>query len=257
MPEFWREKHVLITGATSGIGRALVDEVITRGGRVSALGRRTELLEQVTTQYGDMVACAGVDVADRVALQTAVDQVALKLGPVDVLIACAGLYRKTAGAAFDAARAEQVFRTNVIGVSNALGAVLPAMVQRQAGHLCAVSSLGGLLSLPAAGAYCASKAAVATLMKSVRLDVEPLGIHVLTVYPGFVDTAMITDHERRTQRGIWPAEKAARRILWAIERGKREDAFPFSLWLEIKLASWLSWPLYRWAMKSVPPMEET
>lgn len=257
MPDFWRDKHVLITGATSGIGRALVDEAIARSARVSAIGRRAALLEQIATQHGDKVACAAADVGDRTALQAAVDTASLELGPVDVLIACAGVYRKTDGAAYDAARAEQVFRTNVIGVSNAVGAVLPTMIQRQAGHLCAVSSLGGLLSLPAAGAYCASKAAVATMMKSLRLDVEPRGIHVTTVYPGFVDTAMITDHERRTQRGIWPAEKAAQRILKAIERRKREDAFPLGLWLEIKLASWLSWPVYRWAMKSVPPMEET
>ena len=260
MADFWRDKHVVITGASSGIGEALAREAVAQRAKVSMLARRqdrlTAIAEQLQNAAGSITSRA-TDVTNRGQLAEAITDLEREFGPVDVLIANAGVYRKTDGAAFDAERAASVFQTNVIGVSNALGAVLPGMVARRRGHVCAVSSLGGLLSLPAGGAYCASKAAVATLMKSIRVDVEPHGVRVTTVYPGFVDTPMITDHERRTLRGIWTAERTARRILAAIAHGKREDAFPLALWLEIKLASYLPWWLYRRVMRTVPPMEDT
>ncbi|HTN74460.1 MAG TPA: SDR family NAD(P)-dependent oxidoreductase [Pirellulaceae bacterium] len=260
MPEFWRGKHVIITGASSGIGSALALVVAARGANVGLIARRAEPLQELATKLqatGASVASQTADVTDSAGLTAAVHSLETTLGPCEVLIANAGVYRKTSGAAYDAARAEQVFRTNLIGVSNALGTVLPGMVSRKRGVVCAVSSLGGRLPLPAGGAYCASKAAIAMLMQSVRLDVEASGIQVTTVFPGFVDTTMITDHERRTLRGLFTAPQAAQRIAWAIERGRREYAFPWSLWLEITVASLLPWSVYRWVMKSVPPMEET
>ncbi len=260
MADFWRDKHVIVTGASSGIGAALALAAAARGAKVGLIARRAEKLSELAQQLsaaGRQVAWQRADVVDRVGLATAIGHLEQTLGPADVLIANAGLYRKTDGAAYDSQRAEHVFQTNIIGVSNAVGAVLSGMVSRRRGHVCAVSSLGGLLSLPAGGAYCASKVAVATLLKSIRVDVAPHGVQVTTVFPGFVDTPMITDHERQTLRGVWTAERTACRILSAIERGRREDCFPFLLTLEIKLASILPWWLYRRVMKTVAPMEET
>ena len=106
-----------------------------------------------------------------------------------------------------------------LGTLHAIAAVLPGMVRRQRGHLAAVSSLAGLLGLPGAAAYCASKQAVVTLMQSLRLDLHRLGIRVTVVCPGYVDTAMITEEERATVRGLVSADDAALRVAWAIERG--------------------------------------
>jgi NAD(P)-dependent dehydrogenase (short-subunit alcohol dehydrogenase family) len=213
-----------------------VDEIVAAGGR--AVG-------------------AIADVRDFTAVRSAVQTLEGTLGPVDVAIANAGVYRLSDGANYDAERAEQVFATNVIGASHTLAAVLPAMVARKRGRVCAVSSMGALLALPGGGAYCASKAAIAMLMKSIRLDVERHGVRATTVFPGYVDTPMITDHERRTLKGLLTAQQAAEKILRAIERGRREAYFPFGLWLECRLAGWLPWPLYRAVMKNVPMMEET
>jgi NADP-dependent 3-hydroxy acid dehydrogenase YdfG len=181
MPDYWRDKHVIVTGASSGLGRALALAAAERGARVGLIARREALLTELAREIdspGERVAQAAADVGEREILLAAVAQLESRLGPCDVLIACAGLYRKTDGAAYDANRVEQVFRTNVVGVSNALAAVLPGMVARRQGQVCAVSSLGALLALPAGAAYCASKAAVATLMKSIRLDVAPHGVRV-------------------------------------------------------------------------------
>jgi short-subunit dehydrogenase len=205
---------------------------------------------------GSTVAFAAADVRVWDEVRAAVGELEATLGPCEVAIANAGVYRITHGATYDPHRAEQVFATNVIGVSHTLGAVLPGMVERKRGHVCAVSSIGALLSLPGGGAYCASKAAVATLMKSLRLDVAPHNVRVTTVFPGFVDTPMITDAERQ-QRGVLSAAAAAEKILQAIERNRREMYFPFGMWLECKVASWLPWPIYRAVMKRVAPLEET
>lgn len=251
---------MLITGASSGIGRALAARAASKGARIGIIARRQAVLEAVAGEIkasGGQAAWEAVDVTDRLALAASVARLETALGPCDVLVANAGVYRKTDGAAYDAARAAEVFSANIIGVSNSLGAVLPGMVARRHGHLCAIASLGALLSLPAGGAYCASKAAVATLMKSIRLDVAKHGVSVTTVFPGFVDTPMITDHERQTLRGVYSADASARHILWAIERGCREHSFPFGLWLECWLGGKLPWWLYKRIVGSVPPMEET
>lgn len=259
MSDYWRDKHVLITGASSGLGRALALAAAQRGARVGIIARRRELLKELAAELKSSGAQTSLAVADvRVGdeVRAAVSDLETSLGPCDVAIANAGVYRITHGATYDPLRAEQVFATNVLGVSHTLGAVLPGMVARKRGHVCAVSSIGALLSLPGGGAYCASKAAVATLMKSLRLDVAPHQVRVTTVFPGFVDTPMITDAERK-QRGVMSAAVAAEKTLRAIERNRRESYFPLGMWLECKVASWLPWPIYRAVMQRVAPLEET
>ncbi|KKK47671.1 hypothetical protein LCGC14_3152820, partial [marine sediment metagenome] len=111
--------------------------------------------------------------------------------------------------------------------------------------------------LPGAGAYFASKAAVVTLLESLRVDLHPLGVKVTTVCPGFVDTPMITEEERATLSGLMTAEDTARRISRAIERGRCEDWFPWHTRLSARLARLLPFGLYRRVMSHIPAMEET
>jgi len=257
---FWSGKCVLVTGASSGIGRAVSLDVARRGAKLGLLSRRAEPLAQLA---GEIRAAGGhaefraADVTQAAPLAAAAAELEKSLGTCDVAIASAGIYKQTAGTSLDAAAVEAVIATNVLGVSNLFAAVLPSMLARGSGNLAAVASIAGLLGLPGGGAYSASKAAVVTLLQSLRLDLAPRGIRVTTILPGYVDTPMITDQERRTLRGLFTAGQAAQRIARAIERGQAEAAFPWSLWLQARLAGLLPWWAYRLAMGGVPPLEET
>ena len=256
---FWHQKCAIITGASSGIGSKLAELLAARGARVGLLARREPLLDELArliASRGGRAAFAVGDVTHLPHVQTALRALEDELGPCDVLIANAGIYRKTNGREFDPAKANAVVATNLCGVINAIGAVLPGMVERGRGHLAAVSSIAGALGLPGAAAYSASKAAVTTLLESLRVDLRPLGIKVTTICPGFVDTAMITDGDRATVKNLVSAEEAARRIARAIERGRAECWFPWSTRLSTRVARLLPCYLYDRIMVHYPEMEE-
>ncbi|HPM79641.1 MAG TPA: SDR family NAD(P)-dependent oxidoreductase [Candidatus Anammoximicrobium sp.] len=257
---FWRDKCVIITGASSGIGRALAEGLAACRARVGLVARREIHLQELAAAIasrGGRAALAAADVTVREQVFQAVGALEAELGPCDVLIANAGVYRKTPAREFDVQRAELVLTTNLLGVVYALGAVLPGMVQRQRGHLAAVASVGGMIGLPGAAAYCASKQGVVTLLQSLRADLWRTGIRVTAVCPGYVDTPMITDEERATLRGLVSADEAAWRIAWAIERGRAEYWFPWWTALEVRLARLLPPRLAARILSRYPEMEET
>ncbi|MHC4716731.1 MAG: SDR family NAD(P)-dependent oxidoreductase [Planctomycetota bacterium] len=235
---FWRGKCAIITGASSGIGRELAGQLGARGARVGLIARSATRLQEVCggiVEAGGRAAWAAADVTHSQRLAEAVGGLERQLGPCDVLIAGAGIYRVTDGVAFDAEVAARVVTTNVNGAVHAIGAVLPGMVERGRGHVAVVSSIAGLLGLPAAGAYCGSKAALIMLGRSLRLDLRHSGVKVTTICPGLVDTPLITQAERDAGKGVMPVHDAARRIIRAIERGRSECGFPVGLWLLARL----------------------
>jgi short-subunit dehydrogenase len=257
---FWPGKCVVITGASSGIGRALAEHLAPRGAKLGLIARRAELLDELTRSLvgrGAAAAYAAADVSDADAMAAAVEALQSALGPCDLLVANAGIYRKSRVQDFDAAKARAVIATNVQGTLNAIAAVLPGMIRRGSGHLAAVASIAALVALPAAGVYRASKAAVVALLDSLRVDLAPLGVRVTLIGPGFVDTPMLTGEERKTIKNLVTAEEAARRIARAVERGQAECWFPRSTWLLARAAQWLPWGLYRRIMAGYPEMEET
>ncbi len=256
---FWCKKCVIITGASSGIGKALAEHLVKQGARVGLIARRQRVLEQMKatlTSESQQVAWACADVTDSQAMTAAVQAIEQQLGACDVLIANAGIYHKTDVTRFEVLAQNAVIATNVQGVINSIGAVLPGMLQRQQGHLVAVASIAGMIGLPAAASYSASKAAVVTLFQSLRVDLQPQGIKATVVAPGFVDTPIITDEERATVKDLLTAEQAARRICQAIERNRAIDWFPWQTWLVCRLLSLAPSGLYRRLVANIPDMEE-
>lgn len=252
---FWRRKCVLITGASSGIGWSLAEHVAARGAQVGLLARRRDRLVELASRIraaGGRAEVAVADVRDPDQTSRAVASLEAALGPCDILVANAGVHRYSPGDRFSAAEANLVFATNVGGVINTLAAVLPGMVCRRGGHIVAVASLAGLLGLPEVGAYSASKAAVITLMQSLRVDLHHYGIRVTTICPGFVDTPMIADHGRDVLKCILPVDAAVRRIAAAIERGRSVYCFPTALWLAARVGRVLPEGLYRQVCKRLP-----
>jgi short-subunit dehydrogenase len=227
----WKEKVVFITGASSGIGRALAVELGRRGARLGLTARReAELLkvaEEVGRAGGEALALP-CDVRDPDAIRAAAERVRERWGRVDVLVANAGMSTTTAGTNLDAAEASDVISINVLGVVNSVAAVLPDMLRRRAGHLVAISSLASYRGMPKSGAYSASKAAVSTLFESLRVDLRKSDIDVTIIHPGFIRTPLTAGRKKKLPF-LLEVEDAARRIIRAVERRARTYAFPWQL----------------------------
>lgn len=243
---FWDGKVVFLSGASSGIGAALARFVGERGAQIGLFARRAELLAALASDIeasgGRSLALPG-DVTDRACVVNAVQQLESTLGPVDVLVANAGIGVPTPAQHFDAEAAAEIVRVNVIGASNCVAACLPSMLARRRGHLVAIASLAAFRGLPGSAAYCASKSALRTLFESLRLDVARESIRVTTILPGFVDTPM-TSNRRAALPFLLPVKEGARRIARAIERGRREVAFPWQLSIPVRLLGILPTPVY-------------
>jgi NAD(P)-dependent dehydrogenase (short-subunit alcohol dehydrogenase family) len=237
---------VLITGAASGIGRQLALDLAGEGAAVAALDLHAEPLQALAADLaGKPFAWAVADVTDREALRPAVAQLAQRLGPVDILIASAGVGCKTSALEFRPEDIETLVRVNLLGVANSIGAVLPGMLARKRGHLAALSSLASYRGLPNMAGYCASKAGLSALLDSLRVELKPEGIAVTTVCPGWVRTPMTAKIDT-PMPGILEVEDAARRILDAIRRRKAHVAFPPSSAIRVRLLRWLPAGLSDW-----------
>ena len=168
----------IVTGASSGIGRALALRLGADGYRVGLIARRRDELEarpRAIAAAGGTAAAAVADVGDRAALRAAVAEVESRLGPVDVMVANAGFGVPTRLDPLNTADVEQTFRVNVLGVIYSIEAVLPGMLARGRGHLLAISSLAAFKGLPGESAYCASKAAVNAYMEGLRIALRTAG----------------------------------------------------------------------------------
>jgi short-subunit dehydrogenase len=227
----WKGKVVLITGASSGIGRALALELGKRGARLGLTARRGEELlrlgEEIERAGGEALALPA-DVRDPAAMNEAAERVRARWGRVDVLVANAGMSSTTAGTRLNAGEVGDVISVNVLGVVNSVAAVLPGMLERGAGHLVAISSLASYRGMPKSGAYSASKAAVSTLFESLRVDLRRSGIDVTTIHPGFIRTPLTEGRKKKLPFLLEP-EDAACRIIRAVERRARTYAFPWQL----------------------------
>jgi short-subunit dehydrogenase len=253
---YWLGKSVIVSGGSSGIGRAIAIAAARSGARIGLIARKAGPLEEVAAlirEAGGAVAVAACDVTDIARVTEAIADCEHILGSADVAIASAGIHREAWP--LDAATACEVIDVNVNGTINFLAAVLPGMLARGQGAICGLASLAAVVGLPGNAAYCASKAAVAALFESLRLDCVPAGVRVTTAFPGFVDTPMITDAER-AHGGVVTADDAADRILRAIERGKAEVWFPWGTASGAWLARGLSPALRDHFLRQQPRMKD-
>jgi short-subunit dehydrogenase len=223
----------IVTGASSGIGWELARQLAASGARVGLIARRRrelELLADVIQTAGGTAVIAPADVTDREQIEQAVGTVRGSIGPIDLLIASAGIGMPTLLEPVNVADVEAMFRVNVLGLVYAFAAVLPEMLRRRSGRLAAVSSLAGYTCMPGESGYCASKAAVNSYLTGLRAHLLDRGISVTTLCPGFVQTPM-TQGSRFWMPGLLSAEEAARRMLRAVSRGRKVYNFPWLTYL--------------------------
>ncbi len=238
----------MVTGASSGIGRGVAVELSRRGAKLGLVARRTETLQEIVSEFesrgGKALAVPG-DVQDALAVRAAADRFREQLGPIDVLIANAGIGSTNDSAELRASEVAGVINVNVIGAANSVAAVVPEMVARGRGQLVVISSLAAYRGLPKSAAYCASKAAVSAFFESLRLDLQPRGIAVTIIHPGFIKTPL-TAGRHAQMPFLMELDVAVEKILRAIEKKKKSYAFPWQLASIVRAGMIMPTSMYDW-----------
>ena len=203
-----RNAHVVLTGASRGIGRELVDVLAARGARLALVARNRDALEKIVSEVGvDRARAFPCDLGDPVAIDGLITRIEADNGPVDVLVNNAGLDHTGAFTAMTAAQLRAVVDVNLIATAELCRQVAPGMTARGRGHIVNVSSIGG--SMPSAGviAYCATKAGVNQFTAGLRAELKRTGVGTTLVEIGPVATEMM-DH----LRDYGPTSRSVRRL---------------------------------------------
>ncbi len=244
---------VFITGASSGIGEALAVYYAARGATLGLVARRGEALVALNQRLGGGHACYALDVTDAPALHAAAVDFIGRFGAPDIVIANAGV---SAGTLTEHEEDLAVFRRvmdiNVFGMAATFAPFIPAM--RAAGgdsRLVGIASVAGIRGLPGAEAYSASKAAAIAYLESLRLEMRPYGIKVVTIAPGYIETPM-TEINPYNMPFLLPVDRAAERFAAAIERGTSYTVIPWPMGIVAKLLRALPNWLYDRLFTSAP-----
>ena len=251
---------VFITGASSGLGQALAKRYAAQGATLGLVARRIDKLEQLLATLGEPATsghhCYGLDVRDRVALHEAARdfiQKAEALGQqVDVVIANAGISAGTlTDKPEDFAVFEEIFDTNVLALVATFEPFTSAMIRTGKGCLVGMSSVAGVRGLPGAGAYSASKAAVSAYCESLRLELRPKGVQVVTIAPGYVKSEMTAKNAYRMPF-LMEADAFAAQAVQAIEQRKSLTVIPWQMgWVASVLRVLPNW-LYDRLLMNAP-----
>lgn len=210
----WHGRTVWLVGASSGIGRALASALHARGARVVLSARQLPALQEFVAQHPGSVALP-LDVCQPKQVQEAAQSL-LQSGTVDLVCYLAGHYLPMRAHELDLAQVLRHQEVNLSGVWHLLDALLPALLARRAGHISLVSSVAGFRGLPKSLAYGPTKAALINLAETLYLDLQPQGLGVSLINPGFVATRLTAQNDFRMPALIEP-EQAAAAILdgWA------------------------------------------
>ena len=247
MPTF---SSILITGGSSGIGRALATELAKPGVRITLIGRdqdRLDVAVQACRVKGAEAEGYILDVTDSHALTQLIDA-ADKARSLDLVIANAGI---SGGAGSDAKDADQTRRINITGVIDTVLPAAAAMRTHGHGRIGIVSSLAGFRGMPTAPAYSASKVAVKAWGDAIRPGLAKDGIGLSMIYPGFVESR-ITDANNFPMPMLMKAPHAAEIIHRGLAAGKHAIAFPWPMMLMMRLLSALPGPLFDALMARAP-----
>lgn len=252
-------KRVFITGASSGLGEALARRYAEQGAILGLVARRRELLEQLigSLPNAGRHRVYALDVTDHAALASAANDFMAAAGGADVVIANAGVSAGTLTEyAEDLAVFERIIATNVTATVATFAPFIATMKQQaQAGsrdcRLVGIASVAGIRGLPGAEAYSASKAAVISYCESLRLELSPAGIRVVTIAPGYVDTPM-TQVNSYAMPFLMPSHAFADKAIAVIEAGASYRVIPWQMGVVAKLLRLLPNWLYDLAFTSAP-----
>ncbi len=216
------------------------------GAKLGLMARREkdlQALAETIRTLGGVAEVAPCDVADRSQVESAVATLTGKLGPVDLLLASAGVWGRTHGARFVTEDVVRFMEINLMGVIHAFGAVLPSMVARGSGHVAAISSVAGYRGLPKLGAYSASKSAVTILLESLQIDLHKTGVAVSAIHPGYIQTPM-TEKSRFPMPFLLTRDEAVDIMIRGLVKRKARIDFPWQMALILGTAR--TFPNWLW-----------
>ncbi|NVJ93926.1 MAG: SDR family NAD(P)-dependent oxidoreductase [Methylocystaceae bacterium] len=249
-------KHILITGASSGIGEALAREYAKKGIHLSLTGRNDARLKKVADdcrKLGANVEERIIDVMDRPAMTKWLLAINDER-PIDLVIANAGISGGSSGVGNWEESTRDIFAVNLAGTLNTILPLIPIMVNRGSGQIAVMSSLAGFRGLASSPAYSASKVAVKAYGEALRMRYQNTGLKVNVICPGFVESR-ITDKNDFKMPFLMKGEKAARIIKRGLNKNKAVIAFPLPMSIAIRLYCLMPLGLVEVLSKYLPSKE--
>lgn len=223
-----------ITGASSGIGKALMHTLIKDGWMVAATSRPGAKLDAAVAETDEKARAYGADLADAAALEDVVRRIEAEMGPIALAVLNAGIYLPVKAEAPDLEAFRKTFDVNLLGTAACLAAVNPRMCQRRRGQIAIVSSATGFGGMPTASAYGASKAALINMAECMAIELARWGVKVQAVTPGFVDTPAQDDNTFAKPMMVTP-DQAAQKIAKGLRRNTFEITFPKGFTVPLQL----------------------
>jgi NADP-dependent 3-hydroxy acid dehydrogenase YdfG len=245
-----------ITGASSGLGRALAIALARQGVKVAASARSANRLAELARTHPG-IAPLPLDVTDPAGMALAARSIAGTIGPIDLAVLNAGIWEAMGARNFSAAKAARSMAVNYQGIVNGIEAVLPAMLARSQGHISMVASVAGYRGVGPTSAYGPTKAAVINLAETLRNDLADHGVKISVINPGYVATPM-TSINKFPMPYMVSAEDAAQRIIRGLGKGRFEIAFPWQLVALMKLGRLMPNRAFFWYARTVlaPPRKK-
>jgi uncharacterized protein len=234
-----KQKNVVITGASSGLGEELALQVAEQGANVILLARSTAKLEKLSARIAtEFTVSSGfytVDVCDEAAVKKTFSDIIKHWGTIDILVNNAGfgIFENVIDAEFD--EMKKMFEVNVFGTMLCTKVVLPQMLKQQSGHIINIGSQAGKIATPKSSAYCATKHALLGFSNSLRLELSRTPLHVTVINPGPMKTNFLTiadpsgNYVKNAGKYMLSAERVAKKIVSVMQKPKREVNLP--LWM--------------------------
>ena len=248
------EKKIWITGASSGIGKALALKFANNGWKVAASARRENLLNDLKKSNPNIFPFP-LDVKDEKLTQNVFKNIVEEFKSLDICVFCTGIHDPESEKKISSEKIREIMETNFFGTLNCIMAVNTYFREKKSGHISIVSSVAGYRGLPAASGYCASKSALTSLAESLYFDFKRHNVRVSLVSPGFIKTPM-TDKNKFPMPMIKSPEFAAEKMFIGLtKKNSFEIHFPIAFTFLMKLLkimpNWLYFLLVKKGMKSI------
>ena len=247
-------KNIWITGASSGIGKALAIKFAKEGWQVAASARRENLLKELNNQNPNIYSFP-LDVKNESQAKNIFQNILENFQSIDIAVFCTGIHDPESEKKLSSDKIREIMETNFFGTLNCIMAVNNYFREKKSGHISIVSSVAGYRGLPAASGYCASKSALTSLAESLYFDFKRHNVRISLVSPGFIKTPM-TDKNKFPMPMIRSPEFAAERMFIGLtKKNAFEIHFPIAFTMLMKLLkiipNWLYFFLVKKGMKKI------